>query len=258
MAEKTEALTTPATTAVARPSFMTGTGAGKDHLTKEDLLIPRLALGQGLTPQVAEQKEGFAVGVLFNSVTEKLYGKGPIQFCILRADKPRFIQFRPREEGGGVVDMNVPANDPRTQFGANGEKPVATKFYDFLVMVLPLEDSNNPMDNVMALSFKSTGLKVAKRLNSLLSMREGDLYEAVYTVSTGIEKNQKGIYAVYKVENAGWIGDEPTYLAAKKLFALLADKEVAVHRDETGADEEIDDSMAANPETSNEPMPADM
>lgn len=255
-----KALETKATPgALERPVWMTGKGEGKDHLTKDDLAIPRLALAQGLTPQVAEQKEGFSIGVLFNSITEKIYGK-ELHFCILRADRPRFIQFRDREAGGGIIDMNVPPNDPRVQFGPNGEKPVATKFYDFLVLLLPLvnpNDTTGVMDNVVALSFKSTGLKVAKRLNSLLSMREGDLFEGVYKLTTAIEKNQKGVYAVYRVDNAGWIPDEQTYHVAKRLFETLKDKEVRIDRDET-PDEDVDDSMAANPESSTGPSPDDM
>jgi hypothetical protein len=249
------AITQAPSNAIERPSWMTGTGEGKEHLTKDDIAIPRLALAQGLTPQVAEQKEGFGIGVLFNSMTEKIYGK-ELEFCILRADRPRFIQFRSREEGGGIVDMNVPPDDPRVRFGPNGEKPVATKFYDFLVMLLPLTDEASIMDNIVALSFKSTGLKTAKRLNSLYSFRQGSIFEGKYKLTTGIEKNTKGVYAVYKVDNAGWL-DQATYPVAERLFNQLKNKAVNIDRDEAGHDtpDDIDDSMAANPEA---PSPEDM
>lgn len=213
--------------------------------------MPRLALAQGLTPQVAEQKEGFSVGVLFNSVNEKIYGKGPIYFTIIRADKPRFIQFRPREDGGGIIDMDVPANDPRTQWGPNGVKPVATKFYDYIVAMLPF--SEDPMDNIIALSLKSTGIKVAKQLNTLMKFRQGPIFESVYELTTGVEKNTKGTYAVYKVRNAGYLTDAGMKEMCESLYESLRDRSIEIDRDVAGTDD-VDDSMAANQEEGSSDM----
>lgn len=253
--EKTAAVATTGTaeTSLERPSFMKDAeGRGLEHLTKDDLQIPRLALAQGLTPQVAEGKEGFTTGVMFHSVSERIYGKGPLRFAIIRADKPRFVEFIPRELGGGVKDMNVPASDPRTQFGKDGSKPLATKFYDFFIVLLPM-NFEDVMDNVISLSFKSTGLKVARGLNMLMARRrvmngrKTDIFEHVYEVKSIVQKNSKGIFANYEVQNAGFVSDEGTYKALAKLFEDFRDKAVDVHREGEDVDD-VDDSMAANPE----------
>ncbi len=224
--------------ALERPSFVPMGAVGTEHITRDDVLIPRLALAQGLTPQVQDGKEGFRTGVLFNSVTEELLGTGPIDFYVVKADRPRFIEFNPRESGGGVKDMNVPANDPRTQFtkGENGEtiKPVATKFYDY-VIILAERLEKDPMNATIALSFKSSGLKAAKTLNHSIKFRNAPLYAGKYRLSTGIETNTKGKFAVYKIENAGFVQDEGTYKVLEGIYTALASQDVKIDR-EIGSD----------------------
>jgi hypothetical protein len=236
--ESTAIATTPKNTAIERPSFIPQSAAGTEHITKDDIQVPRLALAQGLTPQVQADKEGFKTGVLFNSVTEELLGTGPIDFYIVRADRPRFIEFFPRETGGGVKDMNVPANDPRTQFtkGENGQtvKPLATKFYDFLI-VLADRLSTDPLNALIALSFKSSGLKAAKTLNNLVKFRNAPLFAGKYRLTTAKETNAKGTYAIYKIENAGFVQDKETYDVLEGMFSVLADKQVTIDRE--GADD---------------------
>lgn len=231
------------TTDMVRPDFIPKDDTrGTDHITKDDVQIPRLALAQGLTPQVLEGVEGFTVGVMFNSVTNEVYGKGPLDFCVLRGDKPRWVEFNPREEGGGVKDANVPADDPRTQFrrdDVTGKSlpPIATKFYDFIIARLPLTE--NPFDSIIALSFKSTGLKAARALNALIRMRNAPIFAGKYTVTTSVTKNAKGTFAVYQIANAGWL-DRETYGKAEALYEAWKDRIVTVHM-EGEADEGADD-----------------
>lgn len=250
-----EKLEAPGTKTMTRPSFIKeGDRRGTEHITKDDLQIARLALAQGLTPQVAEGKTGhdvndaevpFTSGVLFNSQSEVIYGKGPLQFVILRGDRPRWVQFRPREEGGGVIDMNVPGNDPRTRFTIDPEnpktsiKPLATKFYDFVICLYPI-DKVDPMKSVIGLSFKSSALKVAKELNTLVTYRNAPLFAGIYSVRSIVDPNRtKGIFNNFEVDNAGWIEDEETYKLMEGLYKSLADKTITVDR--TG-EEPIDET----------------
>lgn len=220
--------------ALERPSFIPkGDTRGTDHITKNDLQMPRLALGQGLTPQVSEGKDGFTVGVLFNSLTEEIYGKGPIEFTVVRADPPRYVEFIPRDEGGGVRDPNVPPNDPRTKFTMDGNgkpvPPIATKYYDFIIMMLPVGD--DPMSNLIALSLKGSGLKVAQRLNALMKLRNMPSFGGRYSLVSAMDKNAKGTFAVYRITNAGNITDEPTYRLAEQAYELLKDKTLVIDRE---------------------------
>src|SRR5688572_24359459 len=147
---------------------------GSAHIERDDMLLPRLALAQKISHELESSHEKFMPelkeGQLFNTVTQRIYGNGPIEFVIVRADKPRWVEFHPRAAGGGIKDMDVPPNDPRTQFTRNPatgatEPPIATKFYDFIVLLLP-STPGVPELEMIGLSFKSTGLKAARLLNT--------------------------------------------------------------------------------------------
>jgi hypothetical protein len=228
---------------------------GNEGIGRDDVLIPRLGLAQKMSPEIdSTNAEKYIDGLkfmdLFHSLTKQVYGRGPLHFVILRRDDPRWIEFNPLEEGGGIRDRNVPAEDPRTQFGPNGEKPVATMFYDYIVLLLNGLDLSSPLENVIALSLKSSGVKAAKHLNFLINQRgKKMIYKGVYEVSTSHETDKKsnGVYAIYKFKNAGWLpaGSGVERLAGE-LFESWKDREANIDRGQSA--EEIDDSMAANPE----------
>lgn len=221
--------------AMARPSFIPRDTTGTEHITREEMSIARLALAQQMSPEINPSKpnfvEGLQIGQIFNSLTGRIYGLGPLEFYILRSYPPRFVEFIPREAGGGVKDPNVHPNDPRTQFGPNGEKPIATKFYDYLVVLTPV-DPNEPLNSLVALSFKSTGLKVGRKLNGLIKSRQAPIYAGRYSVVSVEETNKLGTFRNFAVKNAGWAESPEDVAMLKKLSAEFADKTVAIHRDE--------------------------
>ena len=244
-----QAMQTQGTTDLARPSWLGGERRGTEHIGRDDVQIPRLALAQALSPQLKEGDPAFIEdlrqGHMFNTVTGQVFGKGPLEFAIVRADRPRYIEFNPRESGGGIKDFNVPANDPRTQFTTNekGErvKPVATKFYDYVVVLIPF-DREAAISSIIALSMKSSQLKVARQLNTFIQQRNADLWAAKYTLTSVAEKGAKGDYANYRIANAGWVSQEE-YQALGALAEILKDKTVSFDRDADdaeGGDESFD------------------
>jgi hypothetical protein len=264
--KESKELTKPATTALAEMPdyFDAGDRTGLEHIGKDDMQMPRLAIAQALSPQLKEDDpkyiDGLKFGHLFNDVTGENFQRGPIEFMVVRADPTRWIEFNPREAGGGIKDFHVPFGDPRTQFGANGEKPAAMQFYDFIVLMLP---TRTPI----ALSFKSSGLKVAKRLNTLIAMRNAPLFAGRYTLTAAKEKNQKGEFAVYQIKNsevvdefsaqgkngpmAGWVNRE-LFDYAKSLHEQIKDKKIDINR-EVG--DEDDANAGAADRVSNEDVP---
>jgi hypothetical protein len=229
--------------ALARPDWMQPNegNVGAENIQHEDVQMPRIALAQAQSPQLNpkgdEYIDGLRVSDLFNSLTGEILPK-PLRFVVLRVEKPRHIEFNPIEAGGGIKDFNVPPGDPRTQFttaeDGTREKPVATKFLDYVVATYPL-DLNNPMANVLALSFKGTGLKVAKKLNGLVKSRMQPIYRGVYELDTDMKSEKSYTYAIYKVENAGWITQEED-VVFKALFRELAGANINIDRDATDFD----------------------
>lgn len=228
----------PSDSLAVAPSFIERTQeTGAEHLTREDIQMPRLALAQMMSPELVKSDpkyiEGLDFGTLFNNLTQTIYGSA-VECCVVRADPPRYIQFAP--DGKSIVDMNVPANDVRTQFGPKGEKPVAQKFYNYVLMLLPSHE-------LIALSLKSTGIKMAKQLNGLIAARGNvKLFAGKYLIGTSIQTNSMGRFAVYTLKNAGWV-DQQTYGLANEAFEALRGKVINIEHDaddSAGGDDSFD------------------
>lgn len=226
---------------------------GNESIGRSDILMPRIGLAQKTSHEIdstdAKYIEGLAFMDLFHSTKKTKLGKGPLHLVILRRDEPRWIEFNPIEEGGGIRDMDVHAGDPRTKFGPDGGKPIATEFHDFIVLLLTGLDPADPLDSIAALSLKSSGIKAAKHLNFLVTLRGPKLIcKGVYVVTTGYDTDKKSgsTYATYKFANAGWLKpDSPIEKMAIELFEAWKERKVEFEREEVP---EIDDSMKANPE----------
>lgn len=223
------------------PDWIEDSSAGTEHITRADIKIPRLCIAQANSPQVEEDGEklilGLKVGDMFNDLTEEIYGRESMEFIIIRSDKPRGVEFLPIDDGGGVVDLNVPLDDPRMKFGADGTKPTATKFYDFIIVLLPKME-------MVALSFKSTGLKTAMQLNGLIKTRQKALYAGKYIIGVVKAKRKDKTFYMHTVKNAGW-ADQETYEACKKKYEDIKDKVIDMERE---ADDEASQPAAANPD----------
>ncbi|MFI5224609.1 MAG: hypothetical protein ACHQX3_10300, partial [Nitrospirales bacterium] len=217
---------------------------GLEHLTEADIQMPRLLIAQQMSPELNPAKpqynEDLKQADLFNSLTGQIYGKGPIYFSIVRADPPRFVEFIPREQGGGVKDPKVPFGDPRTEWQADGKPPIATKFYDFIIMIL---QGSNVRNEMVALSFKSTGIKVARQLNGLATARMKPLWAGVYALSAVSTQNAKGSFFIPQVKNAGWIPPEMKEFC-RQTFESLKHRviDIDISREAQGVAETPDDT----------------
>ena len=215
----------------------TGT-LGSEGIGRDDILMPRIAVAQKMSPEIDPTHAKFIKDLqftdLFHTLTRKNLGKGPLHFCILRRDEPRWIEFNPIDEGGGIKDKDVRKGDPRTEFHGD-EKPVATEFHDYIVLLLTGMDLADPMASIVGLSLKSTGIRAAKHLNLLVQMRGPKLIcKGVYALTTGHETDKKtqGTYATYKFQNAGWLKpDSQVEKLAVELFKVWKDRKVEFERD---------------------------
>tara|TARA_R110000824_G_scaffold1386_3_gene7034 strand:- start:1589 stop:2374 length:786 start_codon:yes stop_codon:yes gene_type:complete len=217
------------TTELAAPSFVESNDSrGTEHLTKDDMQMPRLALAQKMSNQLDPQHPSFLpdlrVGELFNDVTGNVYGSEPVRFAVVRSDPPRGIEFSPLEEGGGVKDMNVPLDDPRMSFGPDGEVPVATRFYDYVIILV------DHGEEMIAMSLARTGVKAAKSLNTLLKVRKGPGFAGVYTATPSTETNNKGTYGVWKFKNDGWVTQDQ-YSRFNDTYESLKEKHLVIDRE---------------------------
>ncbi len=210
---------------------------GMETMTKDDISIPRLALAQNQSPQVTEGDprmiEGLKPGDLFNSLTKENYGR-EVFVQILRKDKMRAIQFRPIEDGGGIIDPNVPLDDERCKWHGD-EKPVATVFRDYLARIIH-PDGRREM---VALSFKSSGLSVAKSLNGLIAVRNASIFDGIYVITTATNLKPQP-HKIYQVQNAGWASDEDA-AAGAELYEAMKSLDLTERIDRGTGDDDVPD-----------------
>lgn len=236
MANKTEELVKQTDDTLApRPDYIQkGDKRGLEGITKKDMLVPRLALAQNGNPQVTEGDPkfvpGMKVGELFNSITNVNYGREVI-VQVVRKDALRAMQFKRQEDGGGVLDPDVPLNDERMKWGPNGEKPVATLFRDYLAVLIPSHE-------LIALSFKSSGIATAKKLNGLIALRSAPIFAGLYKISTE-QKLVPKPHRVYNVVNAGWASPEDFKLG-ESMWESLKDLDTAIDRETDDEDISFD------------------
>ena len=223
----TKKIQTTSSNALARPSFIAaGDTRGREAVEQGDLTLPRLAIAQPQSPQIDEgnvkEIEGLKAGEAFNTLTGAIYGKA-VDVIIIRHESPRFMELIPVDEGGGVKDFNVSADDPRTQFGEDGSKPIATKFLDSIAM---LPGTMEPI----ALSFKSAGLKCARDLRGLGATLNAASFAAIFTLTTVKKTGDKGTYHVFTPRLKGWV-DEETFAAAGVFHESIKDRVVETTRE---------------------------
>ena len=226
-----------APSAEMRPSWLPSgdTGSGTEHIGKDDISPPRLTVAQLLHDEMDAEHSKYLKELketqMFNNMTCEIYGN-ELDVAIVRADPPRWIEFFPREDGGGVKEMNIKANDPRTRF-ADGKKPLAQKFYDYLVVLLPFTEDTIG-ERLLTLSFKSSGLKTAARLNYLIKMRRAPLFAGRYKLVSGVDRNKKGRFAVINVQKPagedGWVTEDEGIILCQT-FESLRTTEVVFDRE---------------------------
>lgn len=222
-----------------------GNRAGLEDVGREDVLIPRLALAQDLTPQRKKSNEsyiqGLETGQLFNSVTNEVYGTEvtvvPLYFF------KQFIEFKPMNEGGGVVAMYASMQDvPRGGLDfVDGKQPRVTEFKNFMCLLIREDDAPVPI----VVSFKSTGLKTAKQWISWSRMTNLPLYAKSYKLTSISRTKGSQEWAALKVTPGDFVPAD-FYQGAEKMFNEL--RASGVKYDTTGMSEENPDAEPAGGE----------
>ncbi len=214
----------------AIPDFITkGDVRGTEGLNREDVRIPRVVIAQPTSTQIKPSDptyiQDLRMGEIFNDLSGEVYGSEPITVVVVRKDPPHYVEFDP-DKLGVVIDGNVPPGDPRTQFTeddkGNRVVPLATKFYDYVVLKLP---EMAPM----ALSFKSTSIKTALKLNGLIKMKPVPIFAQRYVLGVTEQKNDQGSWYAWTLRQAGFV-DKDTYLVAEEAYEAFKDRAVDFER----------------------------
>jgi hypothetical protein len=209
---------------------------GKENLDMERLVLPRIAAAQKTSPEIEEgdarQIPGLKMFQMFNSLTQEIYGNGPLKFAVVRSLPFKAMQF---DKDLKVVDRDVKQGDARLEFTTdeNGQRvrPVATEFKEYLVI---LEDGS-----VAGLSFKSTQISVSAKLDSFINFRPGASWLGMYKLTSARKDFPSGPATQFTVLPAGPTPAEIIDIA-EGVYKMTSNKIIDVTPDTTGEGEKDD------------------
>lgn len=196
---------------------------GMENVSTEDLGIPFLLILQKGSPEVdkshkdykSKKIDGAEVGDIINTVTRKVLHKcegDPVSFvpCTYQTS---FVEWRPRDEGGGFVKyhpdasilMSCTKNEKGQDVHENGNLVVKTAYF----FGYTFDENGEPEPCVVGM--KSTGLKKARQWLNMISGLKVEsptrgritppMFSHRYSLSSVPETNESGSWFNWAIES---------------------------------------------------------
>ena len=229
----------------------------------DEMQIPFIRALQALSPQLNKKKpeyiDGAEQGDLFNTVTGQVW-KGEEGVTIITCYKvTKYLEFTPRDMGGGFRGEISPTNPVLQQTTRQGSKELLptgnelVKSDQHYCLVLDGEGSFQPA----VIDMKSTQLKVSRRWKTQIAMQKikhpktgqmitPPLFATEWKITTVEESNDQGSWFNPSVEKVGLVGERDLMLEAKAFRDSVAAGEAKAVAEEsvpTSSSVEQDDSI---------------
>lgn len=263
--------TTPGATNL--PAFMQGDAAsraGKENIARDDMIVPRVALAQAVSPEVLDAR--CENGNFFHTVAEEDLGEVIDDLVILHHSK-RYTLWNPRHAGGGVlarasdgahwdqdwegevapykdqpkkkVRYSVKAGEKvgrdiglgrwGTMDPENEDSPPAATLTHVLVCVSLSRIGMGPFVVLLQRSAEP----VAKMLLSKVNIDPAPIFGQIYTMGSKSQPSPSGEFNQYTFAKNGHVENEGTYLWAKEQHEAF--RALGVKIDENAAQSDIPD-----------------
>ena len=189
-------------------------GTGLEGIGIADLAIPYIAILQALSPQVKKGSPnriaGAEEGDIYNNVSKQVW-KGETGIVVIPCHyAKRYIEWVPREEGGGFVaphdDESIlkqcVRNDKNRDILPNGNEIVTTAYHSVVIVEWEGEDAELKLSRAV-ISMIRTQLKKSRAWNSQISglqrVVNGKLvtppsFASIYRLSTETEEKNGNSY----------------------------------------------------------------
>ena len=235
MTSKKESSDNKTTDIAISSAFLEDAGSGLENIGADDVTIPRLKILQAMSPEVNKHDgkyvEGASTGDIINTVSSVLYNDDNPMVVLPVAYKRLFLEWTPRESGGGLVaqhdDANILSSTTRNKMGQdvleNGNYIQTSATHFVLVM-----DKNGGYDTAM-ISMAGTQLKRSRTWNSMMAsvkMKQGDKvftppsFSQKYQLGCVQESNDRGTWFGWGITALGQVTEnEMQYYQAAKEFA---------------------------------------
>ena len=205
-------------------------GRGLEKVSSDDMTIPRLAIIQSGSPQRKKQDDKYIdeadEGMVYNTVSNALYKD---TFYVVPCEFEKlFIEWVPRESGGGLVTMYNTSNKPQAKKEENGRRFLLENGNQLVdtaqhyVIVIGKDGSYEPAVMSMSSSLLTVSRNWVTRMKLQRENVNGKLIEPPtfyykWPVTTIEKTNSDGSWLIYKIGNPEPIGDADLYQAAKSL-----------------------------------------
>jgi hypothetical protein len=231
-----------------RPDHIKAGKRGSEEIGIDDLTIPRVDLIQDLSPQHKESKpeyiEGAKPGMMFNSVSNKLYGEKvlfvPVFFrkeWIIWGNRKLkhegfFGAFASEAEAIAALDLRDDAE--RCEISKTDQQ--------FGLVVDPDSPSDDPTVEEVSFSMAKSKLKISRKMNSIIQMSEDDRFARIYKIG-GVEETNANNESYYNlsVRQLGFCSEQ-LYAMAEVMYEAVSAGKRDVNRAEAGAAKDEDES----------------
>lgn len=209
-----------------------GMGTGHENVTARDLIIPRLTILQGLSPQVTQGKAEFdpdaRVGMIYDVGLKERFPDGiqflPVHYLV------QWLEWAPRNTGKGLQRIHD-SDKIMNETQPNERKVPALKNGNLIIQTAQLYGFNITANSRPSfLPMSSTQLKKARFWMTLSTgekvMLNGQevtppLWYRVYNLTTVPESNAEGNWMGWKIERGPRLEDHPNWrsiVASVKAF----------------------------------------
>lgn len=222
-----------------------GEGAAFDS---SEMQIPFIRVLQALSPQLNKKKaeyiDGASSGDAFNNVTGQ-YWDGEQGLTVIPCyQTTKYLEFTPREMGGGFrgeINPNNPVLQQTTRSGSkeilpNGNELVKSDQHFCLIV-----DEDGGFQPAV-IDMKSTQLKVSRRWKTQIAMQKVTLpdgrkvtppvFATMWKLRSVEESNDQGSWSNWAVEKVGLVKDRDLYQEARTFRKSIEAGEVKAAPDE--------------------------
>lgn len=193
-----------------RPDWADG-NKGNEEVGFDDLVIPRLDVIQDLSPQHKKNKPeyiaGAEPGLLFNTVTQELYGSNvmfiPVYF------RKEWVIWRDIKQGGGFRGAHATqqeAVNALTELEDADQCEIQDTAQHFGLIII-----GDRVEEVV-ISMSKSKMKTSRQLNSMVKIRGGDRFASAYEIKAIEAQNAAG-------QDYWSLGVKPLGFVSKELHA---------------------------------------
>jgi hypothetical protein len=246
---------------LAAQDFGEHAGGGMENVNSNDIAIPFLGIIQQLSPQILDGEEKFIpdakVGMLYNTVTNELIGDGSQAIFVPCCKESKYVEWIPRDQGGGLVGMHEPGSAfvnackaaAKDQFKLKTDEDHDLIETHYVYGMLLNEANGTNVETPIVIGFSSSKIKVYKQqLMTRIRTVKGNppMYAFRFAITTILAKNKANQpYHNFKIDPVNGAMVDSANLPGSEFEVLLTEGKSlveAVHGGTAKADHDSNDA----------------